>query len=340
MTAVYSAAHFLVDFACAYLMFRYVKDSRARPDALLVYNFCAFALQMPFGVLTDMSGNGHAYSAAGCILVGASALLGNFPLALSAVAGTGNALFHIGGGHDVLLNSEGSAGRLGVFVSPGAFGLFLGGLISGNAALKIPVIAAMAIAATGIMHFCPNVQVSADNISVKASAGSDAPKRNIAGGKAPLLALALLFTAVCLRSYGGFLFSFGWKSGAWSWIFALSVVFGKTLGGFIYDRVGGVKASAFTLTAGALMFMFSDFAPLGCTAVLLFNMSMPLTLRAAADILPRRQGFSFGLLTFALFIGFLPTWLGLPSPGANWVYAALCLVTLALILPVFVRKRP
>lgn len=51
---IYSAAHFAVDFSCALLLL-----GRIRPgpgDALLcllLYNFCAFALQMPVGLLAD-----------------------------------------------------------------------------------------------------------------------------------------------------------------------------------------------------------------------------------------------------------------------------------------------
>ena len=48
--------------------------------------------------------------------------------------------------------------------------------------------------------------------------------------------------------------------------------------------------------------------------------------------MPAAKGFTFGLLTFALFLGFLPSWLGWPSlltgPGA---YAAVALVSLLLL---------
>lgn len=39
-------------------------------------------------------------------------------------------------------------------------------------------------------------------------------------------------------------------------------------------------------------------------------MTMPVTLWAVARILPGAKGFSFGLLTFALFLGFCPSYLG------------------------------
>ena len=67
-------------------------------------------------------------------------------------------------------------------------------------------------------------------------------------------------------------------------------------------------------------------------AVFLFNMTMPVTLWAVARIMPGAKGFTFGLLTFGLFLGFLPSWLGLPSLLAeSWTYALCALVSLALL---------
>ena len=69
-------------------------------------------------------------------------------------------------------------------------------------------------------------------------------------------------------------------------------------------------------------------------AVFLFNMTMPLTLWAAARLLPGAKGFSFGLLTFGLFLGFLPVCLGsgalslTPQAGA-----AACVLSFVFLLP-------
>ena len=125
----------------------------------------------------------------------------------------------------------------------------------------------------------------------------------------------------------------------WSWIFTACVVLGKTLGGFLYDRFGGVRTAVATLGAGAALFALSGYPPAGCAAVLLFNMTMPVTLRAAADLLAPRNGFSFGLLTFALFIGFIPVWMRLPWTGSSTVYLGMCLLTLALLVPALWRKK-
>ena len=61
-------------------------------------------------------------------------------------------------------------------------------------------------------------------------------------------------------------------------------------------------------------------------------MTMPVTLWAAARALPGAKGFAFGLLTFALFLGYLPAYLGWPSlltgPAA---YACAALLSLVIL---------
>ena len=68
---------------------------------------------------------------------------------------------------------------------------------------------------------------------------------------------------------------------------------------------------------------------------MLFNMSMPVTLYLLAVNLPGLYGFSFGLLTFGLFLGFLPVYAGLVLPvsgrllGMAGSLASLVLLTAA-----------
>ena len=318
MTAIYSIGHFFVDFACAAVMFRLVRRTGVWTEGLLLYNFFAFAMQAPFGLIADRYGGGKWFAFAGSLLCSASFLAGADPLLVCVTAGTGNALFHIGGGRDTLKLSGGKAGLLGVFVSPGAFGLFLGTLAGRSAVPLWPAAAAPAIAAlwTALRCHC----VPRTPVSLRP------------GGRGAAV-LAALFLVVALRSYTGFLFAFPWKTGLWAYIFILCVVLGKAAGGFLHDRFGPGPVSAVSLTGAAALFLLSGTAPIGCAAVLLFNMTMPVTLRLAADTLPDAPGFSFGLLTLALFLGFLPVWSGLPGLSSPAVYTGLSLLSLALLLP-------
>ena len=155
---------------------------------------------------------------------------------------------------------------------------------------------------------------------------------------APLLALICLFLVVWLRSLLGFLFVFPWKTGAWSVAAVCAVVLGKTAGGYLGDRLGMKWASVGSLGLAVLGFLFSGSPLCGVLAIFFFNMTMPLTLRAAADALPGMKGFSFGLLTFALFLGFLPVWAGAALPSAGWFLALGAALSLGLLLPGLRRK--
>ena len=53
LLALYSIAHFWVDLSCAFLAFRFLSGSPDFLLCLLLYNFCAFALQMPLGIWAD-----------------------------------------------------------------------------------------------------------------------------------------------------------------------------------------------------------------------------------------------------------------------------------------------
>ena len=105
------------------------------------------------------------------------------------------------------------------------------------------------------------------------------------------------------------------------------------MGGFAADKFGTVKTTIFSLGIAAALFLISSQAVPGIIAVLLFNMTMPITLWVMAKIFPGAKGFSFGLLTFALFLGFLPKYIGIDVPaGAYWIYALGTLLSLVFLL--------
>ena len=71
------AAHFLVDFSCAYLLFFALRSASNWTELLIVYNFCAFAMQMPLGLLADRWCRDGEIAAAG----GDRVCLNTFPCA-------------------------------------------------------------------------------------------------------------------------------------------------------------------------------------------------------------------------------------------------------------------
>lgn len=323
LTILYALSHFAVDLGCAFAMFGH---GGAGSLGFLLYNFFAFAVQMPLGLLADRFGKNRWFAISGALLVALVSLLPSFGLPAAMVLGLGNALFHIGGGLDVLNLSGSRAAPLGVFVSPGAFGLFLGTLWGKSGGSTAPVAILLGVCAVA-MAFAPGRHRLPANAPLQFPPASRLPWA------------AALFLVVVLRSCGGMLASAPWKTGLWSWAAVAAVVLGKTCGGFLADRFGSVPASIASLLPAALLFCFNQNPICGFWALFLFNMSMPITLHALARAMPGCKGFSFGLLTFALFLGFLPAWLGAPSLSAA-AMAALTLISLAALVPALVRLRP
>ena len=126
-----------VDGVCAFAMFGTFLKQEQGYFYVLVYNFCAFALQMPFGAALDLlhakSGKQLSFVVAGMGVV--LTLIGT--VTHPVILGIGNALFHVGGGVGTIREDErkGWRGRgLGVFVAPGALGLYLGMQLAKNEA--------------------------------------------------------------------------------------------------------------------------------------------------------------------------------------------------------------
>ena len=328
LLTLYSAGHFTVDFTCAFLMISLIAATEEhRLLCLLLYNFCAFALQMPAGLIADRLDRNAAVAVTGFALTLLAFAFSPIPLLCAVTLGIGNCLYHVGGGVDVLHFSETKQWMLGVYVSPGAIGLFLGGALAQKQLLSLPLGFGLILAATALISLGLHL-----TYSLKKPSGNVPPAIEPTG-RAPALAVIFLLLVVVLRSYVGMTLSFPWKTGVWSVLAVLGVAFGKAAGGFLADRMGAGRASVVTLSLCALLFLFSENPVCGLLAVFLFNMTMPLTLFAMARLFPGARGFAFGTLTFALFLGYLPTQLSLPVPfaGQGWWYAIEAVISLLLL---------
>lgn len=304
--AIYAIGHFLVDFSCSYLLL----NRQPEPWLFIVYNFCAFALQMPIGLLADMTGRNRTYALSGIALV----LSGLLPLPITArvlLAGIGNACYHVGGGRESLLKDNKLAG-LGLFVSPGALGIFLGSFLSTIDWITLPAIALLALLFLLVVRFC------------------NAEKLLRIVRKPDWTTAALMFSVVLLRSFIGMCMQTPWKIGIFAILGAVATAAGKLLGGIAADRLGSRPTGVSSLLLAAVLFLFPNSAIAGIVGCLLFQMTMPVTLKNASLATPGYEGFSFGLLTFALFLGYLPAAAGMHiSPT---VASLLCVVSAAMLL--------
>ncbi len=328
IVTLYSLGHFAMDFACAFFMLSLISTSNAlAPITILLYNFCAFALQMPAGVMADKLNKNGYVAVCGFALVLLSVAFYGAPILFSVILGIGNALFHIGGGIDILNISSDKEWKLGIFVAPGAVGLFLGGSLARSGIVSFQMGASIIFVFLILISLCILSLCSPKRMAENAHF-SISPS-----GKNPTAAFILLFSVVVLRSFVGTTQAFAWQSGFYSTLAVIFLALGKLLGGFSADKLGEAKTSLITLSLSAALYLFSDNAVCGLLSVLLFNMTMPLTLFAMARMYRGAKGFAFGALTFALFIGYLPSFFGIAitPPSKELLYALEAVLSLALI---------
>ena len=359
-TLVYSIMHFLTDGACACAMFAYFYGA---PDFylwLLLYNFSAFVLQFPIGALMDFIAlrqqQWKKYSQADLPLL--CTFLSILFLAAGMfthpiVLGIGNALFHVGGGIGVIKEDRRKSLRgqaLGIFVAPGALGLFLFTTLGKQLYTAYPMVALvmllMLFAAFSLQFMIVRKQPAIDDAS-RTSAALPPHDRNTGRPKLLLscsaaLAVLLAFLVVVLRSYTGFAVRFAWKNDFLFGLLAtLALVLGKAAGGIASAHFGTGKTILVSLLAAVLLYFFGDVPAAGIAALFFFNMTMPVTLYLVTERFPKYPGASFGLLTVALFLGFLPQYLQLPAlPAGRFTGTVLALVSLALLFTAFlILKR-
>ena len=334
---IYSLIHFLVDLSCAILV-NHLSTQIMNPGpnifiAILIYNFFAFAVQLPIGILADKINKNALCSSIGCIIVAAAFAFTKFGVFSCLIAGIGNAMFHVGGGIDVLNMSNKKATPSGIFVSTGAMGIFLGSKSASVGFNKYYIVIIILILSALLLFWLYNC---IKNLDIMKNEIVIMPNLNIN----EIIAIICLITTVIIRGYVGLILAFEWKS---KFILAListfAVVFGKMLGGIIGDKIGFIKISLLSLLVSAILFIFAfNNSILGILAILFFNMTMPITLIALSNILFNNKGLAFGLLTFALYIGDVPVFFGY----TNIIFTPirLCITSLisAIILYIGIKK--
>ncbi|MBP7177031.1 MAG: hypothetical protein KBA53_12560 [Thermoclostridium sp.] len=311
---LYSLGHMLVDGACCLVVLSSTSRSNENTQnlalAIIVYNTIAFGLQPFFGLLADRVGYTNLIACCGCIIVGSSAAFMHAPFAAAVAAGLGNAMFHIGGGAYSLNMDRQKAAYAGVFVAPGAIGLFLGGLASQALVFKpwfvIVPMALTAILVLPIPHLPCSVPVAVT-------------KQNKSMALLPLL---LLLLVIILRSVVGSVGVYPWKStNAMGLIMVMTIALGKACGGLLSDWAGrrNTTVIALLISAPLLAFFESGFI-FSLAGLFLFNLTMAVTVTEISDHLQGYSGFAFGLTTLALIIGTYFIYMGWKEFFANqWI---------------------
>ena len=347
MTVFYSILHMLIDGVCAIAMFGWFCLGEQGYLNILLYNFCAFALQMPLGVILDLLNAGNrttgstdgktgtdiplCYAAVGTILT----LLGAFTHPV--ILGIGNALFHLGGGVDVIREDQrrGKRGKdLGVFVAPGALGLFLGGLLAKGSKAEYAVLLC------GIVMIGLLVWLGKEKRNDSGAGTVYITEEKTLVHREKQIVIFGCLAVVILRSYIGMAVALPWKTTVFMSLFSVcAVVAGKIAGGFLAAKFGIRKTIVLSLLLAAACYPFCGQVAVGWLALFFFNMTMPITLYLLVRRFPELSGFSFGLLTFGLFLGFLPVYFECTLPIPNGLLGMLGSLISLLLLQIVIGKR-
>jgi FSR family fosmidomycin resistance protein-like MFS transporter len=297
---VYSFGHAAVDMISAIVVFSISRLNLISFNdffnLVILYGLLAFGLQLIFGVMCDKLKAPKLFAELGIIF----ALLSIFfitrlPIISIVLVGIGNALFHIGGGTISLNITPKKATAPGIYVAPGALGLFAGILIGKQGLLPMGYSIILLLLTFGL-------------ILITATPKIDYRRRKTERTNIFWLIIIFILLSVIIRSFIGFMIIFPWKTNLiLGIILVIGVFLGKAFGGILGDKFGWMRVGVTSLLISAFLLAFGANNPiLGILGIFLFNFTMPITLVVTSNMFLGRPGFAFGLTVLALIIGALP----------------------------------
>lgn len=302
IVSTYSLCHFIVDFVCAIFILGklpYIAETNSELiTSLIIYNFFAFAFQVPLGYILDKFKIYKYIAIIGLCIIGLCYLINfNNIFILATLVGIGNALFHLEGGVNIYGLSDRKAFLNGLFVAPGALGIFLGTTFHDELIVTYLPIALIFISIP-LLFLVQKQEIYKELEENK--------KDNFNNFSAALIVI-LIGISIIIRSIGGSAIVYTWKSGfTLGIIYTISIVIGKAFGGLLADKFGLLKVALISLTCSAVCLLLGYnvhiFAYIG---ILLFNIPMSITLTILENTLTKKIACAVGLNTMFLFIGYL-----------------------------------
>jgi FSR family fosmidomycin resistance protein-like MFS transporter len=202
----------------------------------------------------------------------------------------------------VLESQPGKAAPAGIFVAPGALGLAVGIWIGRDGGME------------GIRFFLPLLLLAlltaamVRNPPLPMESADDRPEQAPAD-LLHLAVVALLLVSISVRSFVGMGAAHRCPRGLLLTLGApLAAFSGKAFGGLLADRLGWARTAVGALLLSApLIALGGANTSVILAGLLLFQMTMPVTLAGAAQALPGRPATAFGLTCLALIAGAWPT---------------------------------
>ena len=248
------------------------------------------------------------------------------PQTANVLAALGNAAFHVGAGAIVLSASPKRTVDAAVFVGPGAVGLAIGIWTARSTDLGPWIfLGPLAVSAAIVLAF---------GTVARRSRAAPLPPPSLSSAMAAVCVGAVLLS-VAIRSANGFEIGTVHEGhAAVLWWLAIAACAGNVLGGFVADRLGWIATCVLALLLSLpLLGFFVDRGTVAVLGMLLFQMTMPVTLTAVWRVFPGEAGLAFGLAALAVLLGTIPDYVCPPEwIAAGPLLLALTLVSIAAVL--------
>lgn len=301
---LYFYIHFITEVICFFFLSKLLGDSAFLWIAPLIYDALAFVPQSLIGYISDKFSQ-IPLGLIGTFLLIIALLLS--PLNIGKyisliILCLGNACIHVAGAEVTLRASNGKLSHSAIFVAGGSFGVITGKLLG---AYPISHIIMIILALTMI----PFIILAEDYRKKAKKQESNCSNFNYQSKNlVPSLIIILTLIIIITRGFMGYGIPTSWNKTTFEAILLYSAMgLGKALGGITSDLIG-VRKTAFISTLLALPFLLigDNIMLISLIGVLLFSMTMSITLGILVSVLKNTPGLAFGLTTIGLFLGTLP----------------------------------
>lgn len=331
---LYFYIHFVVEVICFYTLAKLLGDSIFLWIAPFMYDAFAFVPQSLIGYISDK------YPKINIGIIGTILLLiglitcnlhilGYIPLIILCL---GNACLHVSGAETTLRASDGKLSHSAIFVAGGSFGVITGKLLG---TLNFSYLFLVLLCLTMIPFI-----LLADEYRKEADKQKQPCKNfNYINKKInPLIIILLAIFVVIVRGYMGYGIPTSWNKTVFQTIllyFAMGT--GKALGGILSDWIGIRKTAIISILLALPFLLFGDDLMLiSLIGVLMFSMTMSITLAILVSVLKNKPGLAFGLTTIGLFLGTVPIFFIKLSKLYNCivigVFSIICIIIMLNIL--------
>lgn len=329
--------HLVTEIICFFCLTKQTGDSAFVWFFPFTYDALAFVPQSLIGSLNDKYPKCN-FNLVGIGLMAAAGLLfwhgwianRYIPLVILCI---GNCFVHVGSAQVTLRCSEGALAHPAVFVAGGSFGVVTGRLLAQSfVPYWIVILLLLSAVPFALLADTYKPEDKAEN----PCKGFDYCKK---APVAVLIAVSVLIVAV--RGYMGYGIPTTWKKTVMQTVFLyVAMGVGKALGGLLADA-WGVKRVALLSTGLALPFLLlgDNRMYISLLGVMLFSMTMSITLAMLVSVLPQNPGLAFGYTTIGLFLGTAPIFFfKFITPLANGISLSVLTVLCFVLMALFIRK--